>query len=71
MENIILNTPKSKDFTVNGSGILRITEDADFICGGQTGFSIGVEWSKHKFCGGVLSRDEAKRLAEHILNTLK
>ncbi len=59
------------DFRVNGAGTIRISKDADFLCKGEMGFSIGVSWGKHGFAGGTIPREEARRLAEHILTTLK
>jgi len=54
-------------FDVSGGGKLAVSKDADFICGDKAGFSIGVSWTMYPYCGGVLSRSEAKKLAEHIL----
>lgn len=63
--------PNYLNFRVNGAGKIQITEDCQYSCGGEEGFSFGVEWGIHGFSGGVLPKDEAKKLAEHILNTLK
>jgi len=65
------HTPNHLHFRVNGAGKIQITDDYKYSCGGEEGFSFGVEWGKHGFTGGVLPKEEAKRLAEHILNTLK
>lgn len=64
-------TPNYLHFRVNGAGKIQITEDCQHLCGSEEGFSFGVEWGKYGFSGGVLPKDEAKRLAEHILNVLK
>lgn len=64
-------TPNYLHFRVNGAGKIQITEDCQYSCGNEKGFSFGVEWGKHGFAGGVLPKEEARRLAEHILNALK
>ena len=64
-------TPNYLHFKVNGAGRIQITEDCQHSCGREEGFSFGVEWGKHGFAGGVLPKEEAKKLAEHILNALK
>jgi len=55
------------DYDVKGAGNIRISKSADSSCGGVDGFSIGVEWGKFGYVGGVISRDEAIRMAKHIL----
>ena len=64
-------TPNYLHFRVNGAGKIQITDDCQYRCGGEEGFSFGVEWGKHGFAGGVLPKEEARKLAEHILNALK
>ena len=64
-------TPNYLHFNVNGAGRIQITEDCQYSCAGEEGFSFGVEWGKYGFTGGVLPNQEAKKLAEHILNALK
>ena len=59
-----------KYFGVAGAGRIEISESANWECGGKIGFSFDVEWGRHEFAGGVLSKDEALKLAEHILKTL-
>ena len=58
-------------FSVVGAGKIQISEDCQYLSGGEEGFSFGVEWGAHGFAGGVLSKEESKKLAEHILNALK
>lgn len=57
-------------FEIIGAGKLEISKSATWKCGGRTGFSFGVEWGKHGFAGGVISREDAVLLAEFILNTV-
>jgi len=54
-------------FDVPGAGLIAISEDCHRTTGKVAGFSFGVEWGVYGFCGGVLGRDEAKKLAEFIL----
>lgn len=54
-------------FDVPGAGKIRMSEDCHSACGYVVGFSFGVEWGRYGFCGGVIGRDEAKRMAEFIL----
>jgi hypothetical protein len=56
-----------KYFEVIGAGKIQISNSAKWSCGGKKGFSFGVEWGKHGVVGGVLSKKEAIKLAEHIL----
>ncbi len=58
-------------FNVIGAGTIAISKECKYVCGKEDGFSFGVEWGRYGFAGGVLSKDEARRLAEHILNALK
>lgn len=54
-------------FEVVGAGKIEISKFDGVQCGGKLGFSFGVEWGTHDYTGGVLSREEAIKLAEHIL----
>jgi len=58
-------------FDVVGAGNIQISKSAEYQCGGKIGFSFGVEWGTHGYTGGVLSQEEAVKLAEHILKTCK
>ena len=55
-------------FDVHGAGTIEISDNCHVFCGGVVGFHFGVEWGRHGYAGGVLGRDEAKRMAEYILN---
>ena len=57
-------------FRVNGAGKIRITEYCKYSCGGEEGFSFGVEWGRHGFAGGVHPKEEAKKLSKHKLHAL-
>jgi len=61
------NNIPSKYFDVLGAGDICISESCHHSTGQVVGFSFGVEWSSHPFCGGVLGRDEAVKMAEFIL----
>lgn len=54
---------------VVGAGVLRVSKYDGCRCGGVIGYSIGVEWGSHGFAGGVMSREDAIKLALHILKT--
>lgn len=53
-----------------GAGKLEISKSETYICGGEIGFSFGVEWGKHGYAGGIISQKNALKLAEHILKKL-
>lgn len=55
-------------FDVPGAGEICISESCHHYTGKVAGFSFGVEWGLYGFSGGVLGRDEAKRMAEFILS---
>lgn len=58
------------DYEVIGAGSLRISKTCTWKCGGKTGFGLGVEWGKHGFTGGVISKEEAIIMARHIIRTV-
>jgi len=58
-----------KYFDVIGAGQIQISLSDKWSCGGKEGFSFGVEWGTHGIAGGVLAREDAIKLAEHILKT--
>lgn len=60
--------PEFKHFEIPGAGQLRIGAKPNHLCGSAAGFHLSVSWTAHKFTGGVLGIDEAKRLANHILS---
>lgn len=64
-----METPDSDSlvFQVPGAGYLAIGSIARARCGQSVGFSFGVSWGRNGYCGGVIGRTQAKRLAEHIL----
>lgn len=62
---------KYKRFKVAGAGEIEIGEKAGAVTGTVAGFSFSVSWGRHAFVGGVLSRTEAKALAQHIIDTLE
>jgi hypothetical protein len=61
------NNVPSIYFEVPGAGDICMSESCHHSTGQVVGFSFGVEWGRHGFCGGVIGRDEAKRMAEFIL----
>lgn len=54
-------------FEVPGAGDICMSESCHHSTGQVVGFSFGAEWGRYGFCGGVMGRDEAKRMAEFIL----
>lgn len=57
-------------FEVTGAGMIQLQIEPKASTGGTTGFSFGVEWGRYGYAGGVLSIGEARRLANHILDTI-
>jgi hypothetical protein len=58
-------------FNVVGAGTIKLGGNASCCCGHRAGFHFGVSWSEHgEDCGGVLSREQAKRLADRIYEVL-
>lgn len=58
-------------FPVAGAGEIRISKDCCNSCGGVVGFGIGVSWGRFGFTGGVISRSEARQMAEYILEVTR
>jgi hypothetical protein len=58
------------DYDIRGAGILKLGKYNIASTGAVTGFSFGVSWGRYGYAGGVLSNEEARRLAEHILSAL-
>lgn len=77
MDNHIIteiNSPfpsTNKVFNVVGAGELHVGPSANCCCAGRAGFFFAVSWGKHGYSGGVLSREEALKLAKHIMETLE
>jgi hypothetical protein len=61
------NNVPSIYFEVSGAGDICMSESCHDSTGQVIGFSFGVEWGRYGFFGGVIGRDEAKRMAEFIL----
>ena len=61
---------KSHYFKASGGGDVVISNSFNHSCGDAVGFSFDVEWGRFGFCGAVLGRREAKRMAECILERL-
>lgn len=62
---------KDIELEVVGAGTIRISKSSKWQCGGKEGFSFGVSWGRHNFAGGVLSTEEAEKLAHHITKTIR
>jgi len=54
-------------FEVVGAGNIILSVDNNHQCGGIQGFSFGAEWGRFGYTGGVISNEEAIRLAKYIL----
>ena len=64
MEGLILK--------VNGLGEIRISDCPEWSCGNKKGFSFDIkETHEQYFLGGVLSKEDALNLADHIYEKLK
>jgi len=64
----VLSNDDANYFDVPGAGKICISGTAHNRTGNVVGFSFGVEWGAYGFNGGVLSRSEAKKMAEFILS---
>ena len=64
---------KPVEISVEGAGKIHISTKNNAMCGGKIGFVFSVDWGNHvkMFRGGRLANEEAKKLAEHILNVIK
>lgn len=62
---------KGLKLNVPGAGHLLISHNCSIRCGGVEGFSFDVSWSKFGLSGGVISKQEAVALANHILEAVK
>jgi len=56
-----------------GAGKIKVSGENNHLCGGKNGFGFQIDWHKHGtyFVGGILSNEDAVRLAEHILDVTK
>lgn len=57
-------------FDVPGAGKIQISKDPTYRTGDANGFAFGVEWGKHGYTGGVIDKEEAIRLARHIMRSV-
>lgn len=59
-------------FEVVGAGQISISDNDRAICGNSVGFLFETDWDKNfrHFAGGVLSRGDALKLADHIYTTM-
>lgn len=57
-------------FNVPGAGEISISNHAHSSTGNVVGFSFGCTWGRHGLLGGVLGRDEAKRLSEFLISEI-
>lgn len=61
---------ESEFFECRGAGNLEFGTNPHCRCGNAVGFHIGVSWGRYGYGGGVIGRDNAKRLAELILQKI-
>lgn len=61
------NSDSREYFKVRGAGNIAISKSSDYQCG-VIGFNFGVSWGRYQYTGGVLSKEDAKRLALFILD---
>ena len=57
-------------FEVAGAGNIQISIDPTCSTGGAKGFSFGVQWGRHGYTGGVIDKEEAIKLAKHIMRSI-
>jgi len=58
-------------FKVLNAGTLKISKTNDYTKDNITGFNIGVSWGKLGYAGGVISNEDALKLANHIIENIK
>lgn len=67
----IANATHQQFIDVVGAGTISISDSPYHGCGRVHGFSFGVSWGYYGLIGGVMSREEAMKLAHHILEKCK
>ncbi len=62
-----------REFKIHGAGVFRVSKSAEWVTGpkklGIKGLFISIDYSG-KFSGGVLTKNEAINLANHIYDVL-
>ena len=71
MKNIKTVEELRTRFDVIGAGQIELGNSPFCRCGGEIGFHFGVSWGKYGFTGGVLAKEEAKKLADFIYAQLE
>ena len=65
------NINNEKVFKIIGFGEIRISESSNWLCGEAEGFSFQFKPNRQNyFIGGVLDKEEARLLADHIYKSL-
>lgn len=57
-------------FEVPGAGKIQISIEPTWSTGAAKGFAFGVQWGKHGYTGGVIDKEEAIKLAKHIMRNV-
>lgn len=57
-------------FNVTGAGQVVLSNGTSGVCGQSGGFHLHVSWDGCSGAGGILGINEAKRLAEYILEKI-
>ena len=68
------NDNRGKEFEIYGAGFIRVSDSISWQTGKprKTGFDFSVKFAEDKhFSGGVLTKTDAKKLADHIYNCLE
>lgn len=64
------NEIEQERFDIIGAGELIISRSPNWTCGNEVGFSLDVTWGRFGETGGMIPREEARRLANLILEEL-
>jgi len=64
------NDPDDLFVEVLGAGKMKISKSINHYCGGTFGFSIEPSWTAYGYSGGVMSHEDARKMATMILDVL-
>lgn len=68
-DNWKMKNTSGRLYEVAGAGHITIT-GFPHLCGGRAGFGFGVSWGEYGYIGGVLGMEEARRLANDLLEII-
>lgn len=62
------NETANNYFDVAGAGKIEIGKNCNSNTGKAFGFTFGVSWGRFGYSGGVLDREDAKKMADFIIS---